>query len=81
MSSKLLNRAQVLERLGNRSVSWLYEEMGADRFPRPVRLGKWAVAWIESEIDDYIEKRIAEGRVRLTPRIRRRKSEPTPAAA
>ena len=81
MSSKLINRAQVLERLGNRSVSWLYEEMGANRFPRPVRLGKWGVAWIESEVDNYIEKRIAEGRVTLTPRARKSKSDPTPVAA
>jgi len=80
MAPKLLNRAQVLERLGNRSVSWLYEEMGAGRFPRPVRLGKWGVAWIESEVDEHIEKRIASGRVTLTPRVRRPKSDdPTPA--
>lgn len=81
MAPKLINRAQVLERLGNRSVSWLYEEMGAGRFPRPVRVGRWGVAWIESEIDAYIEQRIADGRVNLTPRVRRRKSERSPEAA
>jgi prophage regulatory protein len=78
---KLINRAQVLERLGNRSISWLYEEMGAGRLPRPVKLGRSGVAWVESEIDDYIAQRIADGRVTLTPRVRKPKSEPTPAAA
>jgi prophage regulatory protein len=70
----LLNRSQVLERLGNKSVSWLYEEMAAGRVPRPVKLGRSAVAWVESEISDYIAGRIAEGRVVLTAKPRTRKS-------
>lgn len=81
MAPKLIRRAQVLERLGNRSVSWLYEEMGAGRFPRPIRVGRWGVAWIESEVDTYVEQQIAGGRVSLRPRVRRRKSERSPEAA
>ena len=81
MAPKLINRAQVLERLGNRSVSWLYEEMAAGRVPRPIKLGKSGVAWVESEIDRYIEHQIAKGPVELTPRVRRRKSEQSPVAA
>jgi predicted DNA-binding transcriptional regulator AlpA len=70
----LLNRSQVLARLGNRSVSWLYEEMAADRLPRPIKLGRSGVAWVQSEIDAYIDRRIAEGRVILTAKPRNRKS-------
>lgn len=70
----LLNRSQVLERLGNKSVSWLYEEMAAGRVPSPIKLGKSSVAWVASEIDHYIATRIAEGRVTLTARPRKRKS-------
>lgn len=81
MTPKLLNRTQVLERLGNRSVSWLYEEMAAGRIPRPIRLGKRGVAWVDSEVNDYVEKRIADGRVSLTPRVRRPKGAATPEAA
>lgn len=81
MTPKLINRAQVLERLANRSVSWLYEEMAAGRVPRPLKLGKSGVAWVESEIDRYIEQQIAKGPVELTPRVPRRKSDQTPAAA
>jgi len=80
MAQKLINCGQVLERLGNRSVSWLYEEMANSKFPRPVRLGRRGVAWVESEISDYIAQRIAAGPVELTPRVRRRKSENTPGA-
>lgn len=73
----LINRAQVLARLGGKSVSWLYEEMSAGRVPRPVRIGRGtSVAWVESEISDYIATRIAEGRVTLTakPRINHAKA-------
>lgn len=77
----LVNRSQVLERLGNKSVSWLYEEMAAGRFPRPVRLGRSAVAWVEQEVSDYISTRIAEGRVTLSARPRVRQSKGNPAAA
>jgi predicted DNA-binding transcriptional regulator AlpA len=59
----LLSRAQVLERLGGRSVSWLYAEMAAGRVPRPIRLGLSPVVWVESEIADYIARHIAECRV------------------
>ena len=29
-------------------------------FPKPVRLSANAVAWLESEIDEWIDKRVAE---------------------
>ncbi|TAG02382.1 MAG: AlpA family phage regulatory protein [Betaproteobacteria bacterium] len=38
----------------------MYEEMAEGTFPRPVKTGKRGVAWVESEIDDWIERRIAE---------------------
>jgi prophage regulatory protein len=70
----LLNRSQVLERLGHKSVSWLYAAMAEGRFPRPVKLGHASVAWVESEVADYIERCISEGRVTLTAKPRVRKS-------
>lgn len=68
----LLSRAQVLERLGGRSTSWLYQEMAEGRVPRPVRLGLSAVAWVESEISDYIARHIAGSRVTLYAKPRKR---------
>jgi prophage regulatory protein len=38
----------------------IYEEIAAGNFPRPVKTGKRGVAWVDSEIDDWIERRIAE---------------------
>jgi prophage regulatory protein len=37
----------------------IYEEMAEGTFPPPVKTGKRGVAWVESEIDDYIERLIA----------------------
>ena len=32
----------------------------AGKFPKRVRLGQGRVAWLEDEVDDWIEERIAE---------------------
>ena len=34
--------------------------MSQKRFPRPTKLGPRAVAWVESEVDAWIDARIAE---------------------
>jgi prophage regulatory protein len=36
--------------------------MSEGNFPLPVSLGGRAVGWIESEIDDWLEMRVAERR-------------------
>lgn len=56
---QLLRRNIVLERCGM-STSTLYRLMGQQRFPPPVRIGGRAVAWVESEINEWIEARIKE---------------------
>lgn len=58
---KGLRLPKVLDIIGG-SKSWLYEEVAANRFPQPVRLGKRSVIWIEQEIYDYLEQRINESR-------------------
>ena len=37
----------------------MYEEIAEGKFPRPVKTGKRGVAWVESEIDAWIERLIA----------------------
>jgi len=34
----------------------------AGNFPRPIRLGPRCVGWIEAEVDDWLERRIAQSR-------------------
>lgn len=55
----LLRRSEVRRRTGL-SDSTLYELMSAGKFPRPVPLGGGrAVAWLEEEVNDWIDSRIA----------------------
>lgn len=44
----------------NASRSTIYAWMASDRFPKPIKLGPRAVGWLESEIDEWIEKQKAE---------------------
>ena len=54
---RLIRRPAVLERIGLKTTE-LYELIKQDRFPRPVPLGRRAVAWLEDEVDAWIEARI-----------------------
>jgi prophage regulatory protein len=55
----ILRRKQVEARVGLRR-STLYSRVAEGSFPPPVRLGKRAVGWVESEISEWLERRVAE---------------------
>lgn len=60
-TKRLLKRPEVREKT-SLSDSELYRQIAAGSFPRPIRLtpnGR-AVAWLESEVDAWIESRLAE---------------------
>ena len=59
MLESLLRRPDV-EAITGLSRSSIYAAMSRGDFPRPVKLGKRAVAWPKSAIDDWIEERKAE---------------------
>ncbi|ELA9294494.1 MULTISPECIES: AlpA family transcriptional regulator [Vibrio harveyi group] len=40
--------------------SSIYKFMEEGRFPKSVSLGDRAVAWVESEVEEWIEKKLAE---------------------
>ena len=61
---KILRKEQVSEKVGYTTVhiSRLAKE---GKFPSPIKLGpglKARVVWIESEIDEWLEDRVAESR-------------------
>ena len=56
---RILRRPAVVAAVGL-SCSTIYEKMSAGKFPRPVPLGDKAVGWLESDIQKWIEERIAE---------------------
>ena len=57
--ARLLRRPEVENRTGL-SRARIYEKMDEGDFPRPVKIGVRAVAWVESEIVDWQRQRIAE---------------------
>jgi prophage regulatory protein len=61
MKEAILRLPDVKSKTGL-SRSFIYLRMAQGEFPMPVRLGARAVGWIESEIDDWIARRIAQTR-------------------
>ena len=61
MSATLIRLPEVQRRTGY-SKAWLYRLMSQQRFPSPVKIGTRAIAFVESEIDEWINQRIAESR-------------------
>lgn len=59
MAAKILRRRHVQDVTGL-SRSTIYDMMSKGAFPRPMRLGLRAVGWAESEIDAWLEARMAE---------------------
>ena len=58
---KLIRRKKV-EEITTLSRSRIYYLMQQDQFPKPISLGKMSVAWIESEVQEWVNARIAEFR-------------------
>ena len=56
---RLLRIDEVVERVGL-SKSSIYGRIRAMAFPAPVNLGGHSVAWVESEIEEWIAARITE---------------------
>jgi prophage regulatory protein len=52
---KLLKLKEVLARLPISKSTW-YDGVKRKTLPQPVRLGTRSVAWLESDIEDYLRK-------------------------
>ena len=58
---RLLSIREVQAKIGGKGRSWIYAQMKRGNFPKQVSLGPGSVAWIEAEIDAWIET-LAEAR-------------------
>ena len=56
---KFLRLPEVMARTGYRR-SNIYHLMSRGEFPKAVKLGSRAAAWVEGEIAEWMESRIAE---------------------
>jgi prophage regulatory protein len=63
MKTSIVRLPTVMARVGY-SRSSIYLLVSKGKFPRPVALGDRAVGWIESEIDQWIDERIAQAQTR-----------------
>lgn len=54
---RMLRLPGIEERTGL-ARSTIYRAMKDDGFPQPVRLGARAVAWVETEVEDWLERKI-----------------------
>lgn len=60
MATKLLSMKELSHKGISYSTSQLYRKIAAGTFPKPVKLGENRIAFVESEIDEWIEARMAE---------------------
>lgn len=56
---KLLKIKEVIDRTAVCRAK-IYQLMELKQFPQPVKLGERSVAWVESEINSWIEEKIQE---------------------
>ncbi|EHT0667937.1 AlpA family transcriptional regulator [Escherichia coli] len=61
MSNNLLRLSDVMRSTGY-GRAWIYRLISLGRFPKPVKIGSRSVAFIESEVDEWINQRIDASR-------------------
>lgn len=56
-----IRRREVEARTGM-ARSTIYDQINRHDFPKPIKIGNKTVVWIESEINEWIHKKIRESR-------------------
>ncbi|ECL0601524.1 AlpA family transcriptional regulator [Salmonella enterica] len=60
----LIRLPEVLKRTGF-GKAWIYRLISEGRFPAPVKIGVRAVAFVESEVDEWIQSVIETSRIKV----------------
>lgn len=60
-SKRLIRLPEVLNKTGYKK-AWIYRLISEDKFPKPIKLGERAVAFVEVEIDEWILQKISQSR-------------------
>ena len=68
MAHKIIRRGGLRDATGY-SIPRIYELIGEGRFPRPIPLGARAVGWLESEIAEWQQGRIAQRETDVAKRV------------
>ena len=59
MAKKVIRRREVEARIGLAG-STIYAMMADGKFPRPVKIGRRAVGWIEEDINNWLRNKITQ---------------------
>jgi len=60
-TTRLIRLPEVLHKTGYKK-AWIYRLISENRFPKPIKLGSRAVAFIEGEIEQWILEKVIESR-------------------
>lgn len=61
MAQSLIRMPEVMRRTGY-GKAWIYRLVSEGRFPLPIKIGARAIAFVEGEVDEWINQRIAKSR-------------------
>ncbi|AYX99000.1 TPA: helix-turn-helix transcriptional regulator [Klebsiella aerogenes] len=61
INQSLIRLPEVLKRTGF-GKAWIYRLISEGRFPAPVKIGVRAVAFVESEVDEWVQSVIETSR-------------------
>lgn len=61
MSQSLIRLPEVMRRTGY-GKAWIYKLIQQGKFPQSVKIGTRSIAFVESEVNEWINQRIAESR-------------------
>lgn len=61
LKENLIRLPEVQRRTGY-CKAWIYKLMDAGQFPKSVKIGARSIAFVESEVDEWIANKIAESR-------------------
>lgn len=59
--TRLIRLSEVMNKTGF-GKAWIYRLISQNRFPQPIKIGIRAIAFIESEIDEWIQLTIENSR-------------------
>jgi len=77
---RLIRLPETLSRAGV-SRSYVYDAVKKGEFPKPVKVTERTSAWVESEVQEWIDQRIAERDTGLDSQGTREKESETERAA
>jgi len=69
---RLIRAEAATKASGCRSVQQMYNLIAEGRFPKPIKIGQRAVAWIETEVIEWQKKCIADRDAQLAEKAKKK---------